>query len=80
MVKTQHVDTGLLGEYIDKSGLKLGHIIDKLGISRASWHKKFNGSVSFRGSEVYVLCDLLNISDEDQSKIFCFEVEENDKQ
>lgn len=77
MVKTQHVDADLLGTYIDKSGLKLGYIVDKLGISRASWHKKRNGSVSFRGSEVYVLCDLLNIPDEDQAKIFCFDVEEN---
>ena len=78
MVKTQYVDGELLDYYIDKSGYKLGHLIEKLGISRASWHKKKNGSVSFRAAEVYVLCDLLKIPDEDQSKIFCFKVEKNE--
>lgn len=77
MVKTQYVDANLLDEYIERSGFKIGHIIEKLGISRASWHKKKTGAVAMRGSEVYVLCDLLNIPKEEQSKIFCFKVEEN---
>lgn len=72
MTKTQYVDSAMLDEYVNKSGYKLGYIIEKLGISRASWHKKKTGCVSFRGSEVYVLCDLLNIPEEDQEKIFCF--------
>ena len=77
MMKTQHIDPVLLDGYIERSGLKLGHIIEKLGISRASWHKKKTGSVAFRAAEVYVLCDLLKIPEEDQGKIFCFQVEEN---
>lgn len=72
MVKTQDVDTARLNEYVEKSGLKLGFIIEKLGISRTSWHKKINGDVALRASEVYVLCDLLNIPDDEQKKIFCF--------
>lgn len=78
MVKTQHIDPALLDEYIGKSGLKLGHIIDKLGLSRASWHRKKTGAIPFRASEVYVLCDLLRIPEEDQGKIFCFEVDKTD--
>ena len=78
MVKTQHIDASMLDEYINKSGLKLGYIVDKLGISRASWHKKKSGTVAFRAAEVYVLCDLLKIPDEDQGKIFCFKGDKNE--
>lgn len=72
MVKTQYVDSKLLEEAIEKSGLKTGFIVDKLGISRQMFYRKLKGVNAFRGSEVYVLCDLLNISDEMKPKIFCF--------
>ena len=71
MVKTQNVDTELLNKYIDKSGLKVGFICDSLGISRQMFDRKRNGVNSFRGSEIYVLCDLLKVTDEDKPKIFC---------
>ena len=72
MVKTQYVDTELLDKYIENSGLKLGYIIEKLGISRQAFDRKRKGLVAFRAAEVYVLCDLLKISEEDKPKIFCF--------
>lgn len=78
MAKALNVEPTLLDEYIEKSGLKLGHIIEKLGLSRASWHRKKNGSVPFRVSEVYVLCDLLKIPEEDQGKIFCIQVDKTE--
>lgn len=70
MVKTQDVDTQLLNEYIEKSGLKIGFIVDKLGISRQIFDRKRKGEVTFRAPEVYVLCDLLKIPDNVKPKIF----------
>lgn len=72
MVKAQNVDTQLLNEYIDKSGYKLGFIIDQLGISRQAFDKKMKNINQFRASEVYVLCDLLKINEDDKHKIFLF--------
>ena len=72
MVKTQYVDSQLLDDYIQNSGRRIGYIVDKLGISRTAFDKKRSGKVSFRAAEVYVLCDLLNIPEEDEHKIFCF--------
>lgn len=71
MVKTQYVDTGLLDEYIKNSGLRIGFICETLGISRQAFSKKCKGKYAFRGSEVYVLCDLLHIDNDTKPKIFC---------
>lgn len=71
MVRTQDVDTELLNEYIEKSGLRTGFIVEKLGLSRQGFDKKRKGIISFSGSEVYVLCDLLRIPEEVKPKIFC---------
>lgn len=50
------VDTQLLDEKIEKSGLKVSFLIEKLGISPNGFYKKKNGEIPFRTSEVYVLC------------------------
>jgi len=71
LLKTQDVDTALLEKYIEDSGLRTGFIINKLGISRQAFDKKRKGQISFRASEVYVLCSLLRIPDSEQPKIFC---------
>lgn len=71
MVRTQDVDTELLDEYIEKSGLRMGYIVDTLGISRQAFDKKRKGLISFRAPEVYVLCDLLKIPSDIKPKIFC---------
>ena len=72
MVKAQNVDEQLLNQYIDKRGYKLGFIIEQLGISRQAFDKKMKNVNQFRASEVYVLCDLLKISETDKHKIFLF--------
>ncbi len=64
MVKTQNVDTALLDQAIANSGLKTNFIVEKLGISRQAFDRKRRGKNSFRLSEVYVLCDLLKITDD----------------
>ena len=71
MVRTQDVDTNLLNEYIDKSGYRIGFIVDTLGISREAFNRKRKGEISFRAPEVYVLCDMLKIPEDVKPKIFC---------
>jgi len=71
VVKTQSVDTNLLNQYIENSGLRIGYICESLGISRQMFDRKRKGINSFRGSEIYVLCDLLKVTSEDKPKIFC---------
>lgn len=70
MAKVQNIDTNLLDEYIEKSGLRIGYIVDTLGISRQAFDKKRKGISSLRGAEVYVLCDLLKIPEDIKPKIF----------
>lgn len=70
MVKTQNVDTALLEEAIEKSGLKVTYILDQLGITRQAFDRKRKGRNAFRQSEVYVLCDLLKLNDTQKSLIF----------
>ena len=72
IVKTQNVDAKLLEDYIEKSGYKIGYITEQLGLSRQAFDMKMKNKNKFRASEVYVLCDLLKISQEDKLKIFMF--------
>ena len=66
------VNTELLDEKIESSGLKVNFIVEKLGVSAAGFYKKKNGEIPFRTAEVYVLCDLLGITDDtEKTKIFC---------
>ena len=64
------VNTQLLDEKIVSSGLYLKFIIEKLGLSRNGFDKKRKGKTPFRTAEIYVLCDLLNLSEEDRQDIF----------
>lgn len=70
MIKTQNVDTNLLDKYIEKSGLKVGYLCEQLGVSRQAFDMKRKSVNSFRASEVFVLCSLLNISEDDKHNIF----------
>lgn len=64
------VNTQMLDDAINESGLKISFIVDKLGISRQAFDKKRKGLTPFRASEVYVICDLCNIGDAAKPKIF----------
>ena len=64
------INVELLEEYINKSGLKIAFIAEKLGISRQAFDKKRNGDTACRVSEVYVICDLLNIPEDEKPKFF----------
>ena len=64
------VNTQLLDDKIVESGLKISHIVGKMGLSRNGFDKKRKGITPFRVSEVYVLKDLLRLSDEEEQIIF----------
>lgn len=64
------VDTQLLEDKISESGIKIGHIADTIGITRQAFDLKKKNKRKFRVAEVYVLCDLLNISNEEKKDIF----------
>lgn len=67
-----NVNIQLLDEKIKNSGLKIDYICKNLGISRQAFMKKRKGVTKFRGSEIYVLCDMLHIIDtNERDKIFC---------
>ncbi len=68
--KSLYVDRELLNEKIQASGLKISFLCEKLALSRTAFWKKANGTTPFKVPEVFVLCTLLVISDEDRVKIF----------
>lgn len=71
ITKALYVDTIALERKLNNSIYKIEHIVNELGISRQAFAKKRKGLVPFRASEVYVLCDLLNITADERLKIFC---------
>ena len=64
------VDTISLEKKISESGYRTGYIIEKLGISRQAFDFKKRNKRKFRTAEIYVLCSLLNISDDEKQGIF----------
>ena len=70
MKKVQRVDEALLNSYIDKSGLKIEYLCEQMGIETMTFLNKRKGKVLFKVSEIFVLCTLLKIADEDKAKIF----------
>lgn len=64
------INTQLLDEKIRQSGLKQNFIVDKIGISNQAFSKKKNNKTPFRVSEIYVICDLLDITDDERMNIF----------
>ena len=61
----------LLLQKIESSGLKLGFIAEKLGISYNWLKKKIDGEVPFKVYEVQILCNVLNIRDlQEKENIF----------
>lgn len=70
IAKKLYVDTDLLEKKISDSIVTIADLVNALGISRQAFDKKRKGIVAFRASEVYVLCDMLHINEEERIKIF----------
>ena len=54
-------DTVLLKERIARSGLKLGYIAQRMGLSRMGLYNKINNRRPFNQYEIETLCQLLQI-------------------
>lgn len=63
-------NVNMLKEYILKSGYKIYFIAEKLGISYPCLQTRLNNKTDFRQTEIYTLCDLLNIDPDTRDKIF----------
>lgn len=63
-------DTDLLLEVIRGSGLRLGYIAEKLGITYYSLHKKIYNVTQFKATEIQTVSELLKLSVEQREKIF----------
>ena len=64
------IDKNLLVAIIRDKGLKIGFISEKLGMSRRAWYDKIDGKTPFSQSEKDKMQEILNLSDEQMSKIF----------
>ena len=54
-------DTKLLKDKIKSSGLKLGYIAEKCGLTRQGLYKKIIGKNQFTQNEIKILSDVLSI-------------------
>ena len=65
------VDTKLLNEYIDRSGLKINYLAKNIGRSRYGFMQKRDNINEFLPSEIEKLCILLKISSlEERDRVF----------
>lgn len=64
------VDAEKLKQKIEDSGLKIGFIAGKLGLSHQGFLNKLNGEYSFKLDEIQKLCNTMNLSAEDRDSIF----------
>lgn len=64
------VDSNKLYEAIDKSGLKIEYICEKLGLSYTGFRNKATGLTEFLASEIYILAGLLDLTEEQVKDIF----------
>ena len=60
----------LLEQEISNSGMKISAIADKLGISREGFYKKLRNETEFIASEIVLMQNILNLSNEIRDAIF----------
>lgn len=63
-------NSNMLRAKIDESGYKLRFIAGKLGITYQGFLKKINNETEFKASEIQILKELLNLTEEERNKIF----------
>ncbi len=64
------IDTKLLNDAIDKSGLKKEWIANQLGITRAALFEKINNKREFKASEVAKISKILSLTNQKRDIIF----------
>lgn len=65
-------NTGLLQQAVNDSGKKYQYLAEKLKISRNALHKKINNRSEFKASEIFALCEELNISSPEKKDAIFF--------
>ena len=60
----------LLDKKIEESGYRVGHIVETLGLSWNGFDKKRKGKTPFRAAEIYVLGDMLRLTESEKQEIF----------
>ena len=73
-------NTNLLKKKIEKSGLKIYFIAQKLGITYQSLLNKINNKTEFVASEIEKLSALLHLTDEDRKQIFFMSAQQEGEQ
>ena len=64
------INTDLLNEVIDQSGLKRTAIARKMSLSDKGLKLKIDGVNEFKGSEIQKLRMILNLTDQERERIF----------
>ena len=64
------INTDILNEVIDQSGLKRTAIARKMGLSDKGLKLKIDGVNEFKGSEIQKLRMILNLTDQERERIF----------
>ncbi len=64
------INTELLDKAIKKSGVKTTFIYEKLGLSGQGFYKKKKGVTKWRAAEIYVMQDILRLTDLETQEIF----------
>lgn len=55
------MDKALLQYEMTKSGISIGELCEKIGISRSAFYRKCNGKSDFTQSEIQAIVDLLHL-------------------
>ena len=69
-----------LERLITDSGLKLGYIAERLGITRQALWMKIENQTEFKPSEIQILCDLLSVDSLEKKEIIFFAPEVDERQ
>lgn len=64
------VDTNKLKQKIKEKGLKFGYLAQLLGISENTFTKKMKGIVDFKATELKILRDVLELTNEELDSVF----------
>jgi len=59
-----------LKKAIRESGIKLNYLAKKMGITRTSLSMKINNTSSFKAGEMYLLSEIIGLSDTQAKPIF----------
>lgn len=64
------VNSQLLDETIKEKGVRTDFLIRKIGISKNGYYKKKNNQIPFKTAEIFVITNILGLSEEEEQGIF----------